>query len=210
MNNWEIFGVFLVSVTPVLLVLIMEKNWTRTTKLFITKKVFDCIFPVLTYVWLVFIHYIFKKSDIIETSFWVILLSSVIIIISQLDYFIDQVLFFSKINGKYLNNVRFPFVLLSIFASFLIACTMINYLIYMQWPYFYEIQEGLNHAAVGFEFFYYTFTLMLTYSTPSISAVHVVSKAVQLCEIVAFYIFIGFFFVDLISKSKAAHGLTQE
>lgn len=197
------------AISNLLLLAISNGNWVKTDRRFAIKKLIDCIVPVWMYSYLVFGHYVSSHAES-QVGFWSVIVVAVIIVAMYIAFFFSEVKFFSKINSKYIRGTWFIYILLSLFFVLLLAGTMLNYISYMIWPSLYEIPTGLNHAAVGFEFLYYTFSLMITYSGSSINAVHVASKTMQMCEIAASYILFGIFFVDLLVKVKAAFGLSKE
>lgn len=77
------------------------------------------------------------------------------------------------------------------FALFAMLAS-INYTIYTILPTWYEIQpESLTFLEIAFEFVYYTFSLMISYSSDSISVNCIGSKVVQIVECLFFYIVVG-------------------
>lgn len=192
-----------------LMIIISNGNWLKTNKRFAIKKLLDCAVPVFSYVYLVYGHYIFLSIGL-RRNLWVLAIGSLIIASIFIVFFVYELLFFSKISSKNIKGTQLGYILLSLFFTMLVAATIVNYVSYILWPAFYEIPRGLNHAQIGFEFFYYTFTLMVTYSGTSITALHVVTKAMQIIEITVFYILFGVFFIDLLAKNKSAHGLSVE
>ena len=192
-----------------LLVIISEGNWLKTDKRFIIKKLIDCVVPVITYAYLVYSHYICLKIGT-RTVLFVLGIGALLTAVIYIWFFVDQIVFFSKVPFKQMRKMQLSYILLSLFFTLLFAATIINYVSYILWPTFYAIPTGLSHAETGFEFLYYTFTLMVTYSGTSIAAVHIAAKVLQIIEIAAFYILLGVFFADLIAKNKSAQGLSEE
>ena len=209
MDNQTVFYTCLMSVCSTLMFIVCLIDWTKTEKRFRIKKIMDAILPVLTYAFVVYGHYIYilNKSKV---TFWMIVILGLVVWGIEVWFCVNQLVFFSKLPSRSIKGKNFVYVLISLFFALLLACTTLNYLTYIIWPNYFDIPNGLNHAAIGFEFLYYTFTLMITYSAGSIEVLHVVAKIIQMVEISLFYILFGLFFVDLIAKTKSAEGLTQE
>ena len=209
MGNQTVFYTCLISVFSTLMLTVCCVDWTKSKKRFQIKKIMDAIVPMLTYVLVVYGHYIYVLNKTKTTLLSIVVVGLVIFGI-EIGFCVDQLVFFSKLPSKTIKGKNFVYVLISLFFSLLLACTMLNYLTYIIWPNYFDIPNGLNHAATGFEFLYYTFTLLITYSAGSIEVLHVVTKIIQMVEISLFYILFGLFFADLIAKTKSAEGLTQE
>lgn len=103
------------------------------------------------------------------------------------------------------------------FALFAMLAS-INYTIYTILPTWYEIEpEGLSFLEVAFEFIYYTFSLMITYSSDSIAVNCIGSKVVQIVECLFFYIVVGNLINQLINGAtevakapSSEAGITEE
>ena len=78
-----------------------------------------------------------------------------------------------------------------------------NYILYLLYPNQYQLQAGMSFSAIGFEFVYYTFSIMITYSGTSIEAIGIVTKSFQMLEVIACYICIGICLTHLIDKLKS-------
>ena len=193
----------IIMVLPIVLLAIANGNWLKTDRRFVIKKAIDCMVPVVSYGVLVFLHYYCLKGELSrEQVVRSLLPQTLIIVVVFVSHFINQVRKFSKTESKDLIGTWYVVALIGLFVILLSAAAMANYALYILWDGFYSIPDGLNHAEVGFEFLYYTFTLMLTYGTNSIEAIHIGSKLVQILEISAFYVLIGIVFSDLVEKAK--------
>lgn len=95
-----------------------------------------------------------------------------------------------------------PYLLIIIMAWFAIFSMMaiINYLTFIVFPHLYFIPADLSPIENAFEFIYYTFTLMITYSSDTVVATHIVSKSLQIVEILMFYIVVGILISQIIGK----------
>lgn len=105
---------------------------------------------------------------------------------------------------KYYVRVEFWIILFCLFIILLIASSLFNYVVYILVPGGFALEDStLNDYAVGFEFIYYSFTLVITYSGSSgIEAVSICTKTVQMLEILVFYVIFGSKFVELLEPSK--------
>jgi len=208
--SWHLFvyiGILIFYNT--LLRIISSMNWLKTDKKFIIKKIIDCMVPFGSYAILVYGYYVF--AYILQSlSIWLLIVPALFVVCSFTYYSTSEILRISKYTSKQIKGAQTGYILLGLFSTLLVAITMINYISYILCPNFYDIPNGLNHAAIGFEFIYYTFTLMMTYSGTSISALHVVSKLLQIIEIITFYVFVGVFFINLFMKCISARGFSIE
>ena len=77
------------------------------------------------------------------------------------------------------------------FLSLLCVTASINYITYICFPEQFSVPENLTVFETAFEFLYYSFTLMMTYSSDGISANSMLSKCFQMIEILCFIVFVA-------------------
>ena len=209
--NWEnIDPIFLktcqyfISTLVICLILffVSNRDWMKTDKRFIVKKGIDCIVSIFIYSYIVIMIHFYEYIPSKNTISFSELIPYFAVALFMLGSVITQFVIFSKVNEKNLKKATFAAVIISLIVKMLMAFSSINYLIYTLNPSFYIIPEGLNFVEIGFEFVYYTFNLMITYGGTSIDAVGIISKIVQMSEIIIVYIFVGIYFSGLLGKLK--------
>ena len=200
LNVCVICALFVIS--KFLLVTIAKRNWNGNGKLFTIKKILDCIVYCLSFVIVVYVNIflnIFGRSYII----WFMLLIIIFICfaIKNLYIFSSQLAYFHKMDtiSDKRNLLK---IIITLMIGILMSLATINYAIYIFNPSFYKIQGDLSLVETAFEFIYYTFTLAITYSSSSISAAHILTKIIQMCEISYCYIVFGIIIVNLISMNN--------
>lgn len=88
-----------------------------------------------------------------------------------------------------------------VWTALFVMLTTVNYVSYTLFPTWYQIeQEGLSFFEIAFEFVYYTFSLMITYSNNSIVAISVGSKTIQIAEMLFFFIVVGNLISQVINR----------
>lgn len=183
-------------------------DWTKTDTRFRFKQILDMFVSLFIYIFLVFSHYVSLYQS--KLFFWCSIITSVFTFSVLFGSYLKQIAFFSRIPDTNIRGKNFVYILASLFFTLVSAGSILNYASYMVWPDFYNVPESMDFAEIAFEFFYYTFTLMITYSGTSIDAVHLISKIMQIVEICVFYVFFGVSFMDLVVKAKNAVGFSHE
>ena len=98
------------------------------------------------------------------------------------------------------NNTPYLLIVCMEWVSlFGLLCT-INYAVYSIFPTWYALPEAHTAAETAFEFVYYTFTLMITYSSDTIQAIHPATKALQIAEMLFFYVAVGIVISQLLGR----------
>ena len=77
-------------------------------------------------------------------------------------------------------------------AYVFVLCASINYLLFIALPQQYDVQLPSSIPLIAFEFVYYSFMLMITYSNAgAITASGIIAKSLQMAEIIVFFVFVG-------------------
>ena len=89
------------------------------------------------------------------------------------------------------------------FTWYGIFCVMceVNYSLIVMFPNSYNGLDSVSFAERAFNAVYYTFSIMFTYSGNGISSVDVLSRSVEIIEILCCYIFIGIIISSIIGKT---------
>ena len=183
-------------------------NWTKTDTRFRFKKILDVLVSLFIYIFVVFSHY--ASLDQSKLFFWSSIATAVCAFYVLFGFYLNQIASFSTVPDKAIRGKNFVYILVSLFFALVSAGSILNYVSYMIWPDFYNVPDCLDFAEIAFEFFYYTFTLIITYSGTSINAVHSISKIIQIVEICVFYVVFGVSFMELVVKAKNAVSFSQE
>lgn len=184
---------------PPSIFVINKVDWLKNDSRFIAKKLLDFLMYGINFALIVFTNYIviyYNRSLILVIVSIVICLS---LSVYALYIFTQQIVNFSHYTIVS-NKKIFLLIVVSLLFGILMSMSTINYTLYMICPNFYEIQCGLSFIEIAFEFIYYSFTLAVTYSSSSISAIHIITKLVQMIEIIYFYILCGSLIIDIISN----------
>ena len=98
-------------------------------------------------------------------------------------------------------------MVIGMWFSIFILCASINYILYIIFPAQYEVNISISEpwhiALVAFEFVYYTFMLMITYSGDgNIVPSGVISKSLQMIEIIVFFVFVGILINQFLDRAN--------
>lgn len=209
MNRPDIHFMIVTLLFQAIMMALICYDWEKTERKFKVKKIIDCIIPICNYAYLIYSHHICMLLQS-KSCTVVVAIGAVFCCVVHFWFSVGQMLFFSKVREKYINGNVFGYILLSIVFTLLMGGAILNYVSYMVFPQWYVLPQNLNFVEIGFEFFYYTFNLMITYSGTSIEATHVLAKMMQVFEISIFYVYFGVFFMDLFAKAKNMQGMSEE
>lgn len=184
---------------PPSIFVINKVDWLKNDSRFIAKKLLDFLMYGVTFALIVFTNYIVIYYNLPLTAVIVPMVICLSLSVYALYIFTQQIVNFSHYTIVS-NKKSFLLILVSLLFGILMSISTINYTLYMICPNFYEIQCGLSFIEIAFEFIYYSFTLAVTYSSSSISVIHIITKLVQMIEIIYFYILCGSLVIDIISN----------
>lgn len=96
-----------------------------------------------------------------------------------------------------------PLLKIIAFTWYGIFCLMceVNYSLMVIFPKSYDGLDSLSFAERAFNAVYYTFSIMFTYSGNGIVSVDVLSRSVEIIEILCCYVFIGIIITSIIGKT---------
>lgn len=87
------------------------------------------------------------------------------------------------------------------YGIFSVMCG-VNYSLIVMFPNSYEGTDLLSFAYRAFSAVYYTFSIMLTYSGNGVAAIDILSRSVEIIEVLCSYIFIGIIATNIIGKTS--------
>ena len=120
--------------------------------------------------------------------------------------FYREVLSFSWKSKKYYNQISFWVIIFCLFVMLLMASSFFNYVLFNFYSDGFKDANALleDSFALAFEIIYYTFSLIITYSgNPVIEPANVLTKIVQMIEILVFYVSFGCIFTTLLSEDAS-------
>lgn len=203
MNIIPVIVYSLSSVLMALLIYVIGKhNWCSSTLKFSIKKILDCMVAILIYIYIVTTHDLVSSYDILETNKYSFIIMGLMYVVSFIATSIPQFIYFYKNRILYLaiDKTSYIFSVFSVFFIMLIGFSSLNYIFHIVFPNSYSIPENLETNEKAFEFIYYTFNLMLTYDSNTIIANSILTKIVQMIEMMAFYIFVGVILSSIIGS----------
>lgn len=184
---------------PLSILIINTVDWLKNDSRFITKKLLDFLMYGVNFALIVFTNYISISYKPPLRAIIPPIVICLLISVYALYIFTQQIVHFS--HYKIVSSKKVSLlILVSVLFGILMSMSTINYTLYMICPNFYEIQYGLSFIEIAFEFIYYSFTLAVTYSSSSISVIDIITKSVQMIEIIYFYILCGSLIIDIISN----------
>lgn len=184
-------------------------DWLKNDFMFIVKKILDCIVYLLIYMFVVYTNYLMTMKLICKSLVLINITCFSLISIFNLYIFTKQLVDFRSV-AVVSNKKIFCITLISLLIGILSTLSTINYVIYMICPNMYKIQDCLSFIETAFEFIYYSFTIAVTYSSSSISVVHIITKLVQIFEICYCYVLCGSIIIQLIEKPQKTDSNNKE
>lgn len=166
-------------------------DWNKSTALFNCKKVLDCFVSLLGYIDLVALNFWGQLNNALVAVF---IVSAII----NLGFTTLQFCFFSHQTA--FDKRYFPLILFSVSFSMLMSLTTMNYCLYFAFPNAFSMPTNLSFFEIAFEFLYYSFTLLLTYSSNSIEATSILGKSIQMLEMLLGYLLVGGLLYNLLDK----------
>ena len=174
-------------------------NWEKNNRRFVVKKAIDSMVYISQFIFPVYGNYFITSLEVHSAIIFIPVIGSIINSLFALYLFTQQFIMFNKVDRPF--NVKvFPAILISLLIGILMSFSTINYVIYIIWPSFYDVPSNMSFLEIAFEFIYYSFTLAVTYSSSSISVIHVFTKIIQMIEICYCYIIFGSVFIQLVDK----------
>lgn len=99
------------------------------------------------------------------------------------------------------NSLIVVYIVTLIWFALFIIISVANLTLYALRPDDFLMNDNISVLGKAFEIIYYTFMLMLTYSSDNIVVCGTVARICQMIEIIFFYIFVGIIICNLIAKS---------
>ena len=87
------------------------------------------------------------------------------------------------------------------YGIFSVMCG-INYSLIVMFPNSYDGTDLLSFASRAFNAVYYTFSIMFTYSGNGVVSIDILSRSVEIIEVLCSYIFIGIITTNIIGKTS--------
>lgn len=207
MNNYKISTAVALGLLALLEVLIRAQKpirWIKGNPEVKRQTLITIGLYIVSYVILVVNNYTIVAMNIPNYTTWFKLIISFYVI------FVLRLLWHQvKVFGQQLaipitkdNMPPYLSIVCMVWTALFAMLTTINYLSYTLFPTWYQFeQEDLSFFEIAFEFVYYTFSLMITYSNNSITAISVGSKAIQIAEMLFFFIVVGNLISQVINRA---------
>ncbi len=196
MSNYLIFSIVLsvLLIIPFINSIFCNKP---TVRMFIFKKILDVLIPLCLFIAVVIFES--SKEEIVGYSNFpcVPLLLSLFNIL----LFLIQMILFKK-EDKAL-TISVYAIYLSLLIGLILNFATVYYSLYtINSNYFSNVPGTTLEKA--FEFIYFTFMVMITYSGDSISAVCIIPKMVQMLQVCICYLYLADI-ISILVKSKRSH-----
>lgn len=187
---------------PLLYSLVFLNGW-------VPKKLRKCfeeanggLLSIHNYVCIVYFHNVFSTEFTEEWLKWVVIIGAIVSAASLVGTIrLCMNLSYTERFQRRL-GVSFGIFIVGLFVMVLMCAAIINYASFVAYPDLYLIPEGLNHWELAFEFVYYSFMLMVTFNGATIAPVHIISKLLQMAEIIVFFTCVSIVLSDLFVKVR--------
>lgn len=176
-------------------------NTLKNEKRYKVKKVVDVFFYIATYIMIIWWNTVDSNMLYFKPE--------VILVVSVSMYFLGIIPMFRFLKEKENKriNVR-KYTLFSLFSETIVAMSLTYYSLYLMNPDWYIIGDlKLDSViSIAFEFIYFTFSLMLTYSGGELSACGIVPRVFQMIHVFLFMICLG----EIASRIFKMNGIKSE